>query len=342
MNQSALNPKYLVVGQGSMGTRRLRCLLANGIRPEQILVFDKREDRLSDAQNRFGVQGTTCFENAVCDPAVEAVFISVPGFLHMQFCLAAANAGKHWFCEVPLTTDLDGISELQALTISKGLVGAPGCQVLFHPLGMALKEWAEGPTGGDVLSASYSFGSYLPEWHPHEDYRTFYASNMALGGGNLDVIAQELVWIRWIINRPICNVFCKASKLGKLELAAGTPDHQEMIIEFEGRLMLSMHFDLLDRSHERVIRLVTDNSTLKWSNLDDGLRIFDNRSSSWALSKQPDGYVYESCYIEEIGRFLMCIRERRTWPISLDHAQEIVRVLVALRESISTGRVVNI
>ncbi len=42
--------EYLIVGQGSMRTRRVRCLLANGRQPQQIAVFDTRQDRLAESQ----------------------------------------------------------------------------------------------------------------------------------------------------------------------------------------------------------------------------------------------------------------------------------------------------
>lgn len=128
------------------------------------------------------------------------VFVSLPGAFHVRFCLAAARAGKHWFSEVPLSVNLDGLDELLALT-QGGLVGDRGCQVLFYPVAGALNNWSQKPETEAILGASYSFGSYLPDWHPDEGYRKFYASNQAMGGGNFDVLAQELVWIRWILDQ---------------------------------------------------------------------------------------------------------------------------------------------
>lgn len=337
-----MTQQYLVIGQGSMGKRRVRCLLANNVNADQITVFDTREDRLKESREKYSVRTTSDFENALKDPALVAVLVSVPGFLHMRYCLEAARAGKNWFSEIPLSINLDGIEELKALTRSRSLVGAPGCQVVFHPLGQALRAWAAGPLGGNILAASYAFGSYLPDWHPYEDYRKFYASNKSMGGGNLDVMAQELTWIRLAINRPIIAASCRTSKTSALELADGTPDHHELIVEFQGGLMISMHFDLLDRSHERSIRMATASSTLKWTNLESALQIYDADRKEWKREPQPEGYQYETCYQQEIGRFLRCIDERSPWPVSLEMAEEIVRFLLAIQSSEQTGRVVNL
>ncbi len=331
--------EYLIVGQGSMGKRRVRCLLANGRQPQQIAVFDEREDRLTESQQNYGVQPIRSLEAALQDPGIRAVFVSVPGALHVRFCLAAARAGKHWFSEVPLSVNLDGLDELFALT-EKGLVGAPGCQVLFHPLAGVLKNWSQAVETGAILAASYVFGSYLPDWHPHEDYRKFYASNQAMGGGNLDVLAQELVWIRWILDQAITAVTCRSSKVGSLELAEGTPDHQEIILEFENSLMLSMHLDLHDRTHERLIRLSSESSTAKWSTLEDRVRFFSE--GEWTEEIQPQDLGPEIPYHREIAHFLSCIDGEGRWPVELSTAREIVGVLLAVQKSAAEGRTVPI
>ena len=331
--------EFLIVGQGSMGKRRVRCLLANGCQPQQIAVFDEREDRLAESQENYGVQPAQSLEAALQDPGIRAVLVSVPGAFHVRVCLAAARAGKHWFSEVPLSVNLDGLDELLDLT-QKGLVGAPGCQVLFHPLAGALKDWSQAPETGKVLGASYAFGSYLPEWHPYEDYRKFYASNQAMGGGNLDVLAQELVWIRWILDQAITAVTCRSSKVGSLELAEGTPDHQEIILEFENSSMLSMHLDLHDRTHERLIRLYSESSTAKWSTLEDRVRIF--REGEWTEELQPRDLEPETPYHREIGHFLSCIDGGGRWPVALSAARELAGGLLAVQKSAAEGRTVAI
>lgn len=332
---------YLVIGQGSMGKRRVRCLLANGVPAEQVVVFDQRSDRLSESVQKHGVRAAGSVNAVLDDPETQAVFVSVPGALHLEYCLAAARAGKHWFCEVPLAVRLEGIDELVALT-RQGVVGAPGCQVLFHPLAHALQAWAEAPGAGAILGGTYSFGSYLPEWHPHEDYRQFYASNQAMGGGNLDVIAQELTWLRWITNQPIRAVTCRMSKLSSLELAPGTPDHQELILEFDKGLTLSMHFDLNDRTHERWLRLYAETSTAKWSTLETMIHLYDSGAGKWTEERLPENFTYEICYQQEVTKFLRCIETGEPWPVSLTVAREIVQVLLAMQLSSKERRTVEL
>ena len=333
---------FLVVGQGSMGKRRVRCLLGNKIPAQQITVFDTRSDRLAESQEKYGVRTTDNLDAALNNPDCKAVLVSVPGFLHMQYCLAAVRAGKHWFSEIPLSVNLEGSSELFSLTQQNKLIGAVGCQVLFNPVGRALHKWANDSSTGGVLAGSYALGTYLPEWHPYEDYRKFYASNMAMGGGNLDVIAQELTWIRWIIGHPIVAITCRSSKVGKLELAEGTPDHQELIVEFANKVMISLHFDLNDRTHERTLRLCGENSTAKWSSQDNGVRFYNAEAKTWSEESLPENFDWESCYVDEIGQFMRCIETGQPWVVKLDAALEIVRMLLGLQISSRECRTVRL
>jgi predicted dehydrogenase len=331
---------YLIIGQGSMGKRRVRCLLACGVGPEQIVVFDTRGDRLDESRAKYGVRTTDDYKACLTDPKVAAVFVAVPAYLHVEYCAAAARAGKHWFCEAPLAVKLDGIDALVAATRERALVGACGCQLLFHPLAQALARWAE--DNGPVLTGSYSLGTYLPEWHPYEDYRQYYVCDAAKGGGNLDVIGLDVSWIRWIVGRGIEAVTCRSSKTGDLELAADTPDHHEIILEFSGGPMLSLHFDAVDRTHERWLRLAAGKSTAKWSSLEPWIRVFDSAAKQWNTTDEPAGYDYEHCYHAEIGQFLACIETGAAWPFSIAAAEEAVRVLLALAESSRRGTTVRV
>ena len=56
--------KFLVIGLGSMGKRRVRCLQA--LQYTDVVGFDPREDRRKEAENKFHIKtikslDTVCF-----------------------------------------------------------------------------------------------------------------------------------------------------------------------------------------------------------------------------------------------------------------------------------------
>jgi len=109
---------YFIAGLGSMGKRRIRCLLANGVKPSLIAGFDRRKDRRDEAKEKYAIKTTDNFEEFNATD-VKAVIVSLWPHLHTEYLLKIARKGKNWFCEVPLSLTLDGIEELKTLTAEK-------------------------------------------------------------------------------------------------------------------------------------------------------------------------------------------------------------------------------
>ena len=47
--------KFLIIGLGSMGKRRVRCLKVLGISQDNIYGMDKRADRCREAKEKYGI-----------------------------------------------------------------------------------------------------------------------------------------------------------------------------------------------------------------------------------------------------------------------------------------------
>ena len=69
------------------------------------LLADADEQLAQSAARRLGFEGwTTDWTEVVASPDVDLVSIATPNFLHAPMAIAAANAGKHVFCEKPMAT----------------------------------------------------------------------------------------------------------------------------------------------------------------------------------------------------------------------------------------------
>jgi predicted dehydrogenase len=67
------------------------------------------------------------------DPDVDAVYVSVPNGLHMQWVMAALAAGKHVLCEKPLTRHEAEIACAYKAADDAGLVFGEGFMYRHHP-----------------------------------------------------------------------------------------------------------------------------------------------------------------------------------------------------------------
>jgi predicted dehydrogenase len=74
-----------------------------GFDPELVVCSDTVPERLEDATTSFGYRRASADWRAVVDdPEVDVVVIAAPNMLHLEIIEAAAEAGKHIFCEKPV------------------------------------------------------------------------------------------------------------------------------------------------------------------------------------------------------------------------------------------------
>ena len=71
--------------------------------PVLVACADPAPGAADEAVAAFGfARGNADWRRVVDDPAVDAVWIAAPNMLHVELVEAAAQAGKHVFCEKPV------------------------------------------------------------------------------------------------------------------------------------------------------------------------------------------------------------------------------------------------
>jgi predicted dehydrogenase len=129
-----------VIGFGWLGQAHSRSLLRiptlfaeRDFAPELVVCADTLPARREDAVNSFGfARATGDSREAIDDPAVDLVFVAAPNMLHLELVEAAAQAGKHVFCEKPV----GGTPEqtVQAERAARDVISGVGYNYRFAPL----------------------------------------------------------------------------------------------------------------------------------------------------------------------------------------------------------------
>ena len=71
--------------------------------PRLVICCDNVAQRRTDALEGFGFERVTAeWQDVVADPEVDVVYITAPNMLHEPLAVAAAENGKHVFCEKPV------------------------------------------------------------------------------------------------------------------------------------------------------------------------------------------------------------------------------------------------
>jgi len=97
-----------VIRWGILSTARINKLVLNACRGSEFVNFvavaSRTESRAHDYASANGIpRSFASYEALLKDPEVDAVYISLPNALHIDWTIRALNAGKHVLCEKPLS-----------------------------------------------------------------------------------------------------------------------------------------------------------------------------------------------------------------------------------------------
>jgi predicted dehydrogenase len=145
-----------VVGLGYWGPNLLRGLIEQpGVEVRYVCDLDER--RLSVTARRYpGVTATTCYEDLLDDPDLDAVVIATPVFTHFEMASAALRAGKHTFVEKPLAPSAAEAAEMIDLAQARNLRLMCGQTFLYSPPVQAIKRLIDAGELGDIFFISSS------------------------------------------------------------------------------------------------------------------------------------------------------------------------------------------
>jgi predicted dehydrogenase len=118
-----------LIGSGFMGQAhadafRRAVLLYRNLPAVPVLhtLADATQDLAEAAAKRFGfAKATTDWRALIADPEIEVVDITTPNAMHFDMAMAAIEAGKHVYCEKPLTVKLEDAQALANAAERRGV-----------------------------------------------------------------------------------------------------------------------------------------------------------------------------------------------------------------------------
>ena len=122
-------------------------------RPKLEIVADVDAEAVKAWANNFGfARWTTDWREIVEDPNVDVVDITTPNHLHAEMAIAAAEAGKHVYCEKPLANTSADAARIVAAVEKTGVTSIVGFNYLKNPAqAFAQQLIAEGELGDITL-----------------------------------------------------------------------------------------------------------------------------------------------------------------------------------------------
>jgi myo-inositol 2-dehydrogenase/D-chiro-inositol 1-dehydrogenase len=190
------------------GTGRIGTVHAENIRSipgiEIVSVVEVLEERCHQYAEKLGAKGYTSLEAALADESnpFSAILCCTPTPTHTEVVQTALRAGKHVFCEKPISLNLQESDDCYALAQEKGVHLLCAFQRRYDDSFKRLKEVVS--AGGiGTLQKIRTISRDNPV--PHIDYLK------TSGGIFHDCLSHDIDLMRWIVGEEPVEVFCYAT-----------------------------------------------------------------------------------------------------------------------------------
>src|SRR3989344_509780 len=316
----------LVIGCGSIGERHIKNIYTFG--KQKVIACDPNLTRLQKLKRIYPELEIYSDLDHVWKLYPEVAFICTPTSSHLPLALKAAQHNCHLFIEKPLTHATINILKLQRLVNQNKLTTMVGCNWRFYWAVSEIKSILQKNTIGKVLSARISAGSYLPEWHPCEDYRTLYAAQNKLGGGVILDFIHELDYACWLFGE-INTLTGMYGKLSNLQI--DTEDCAELLMTFKQGPLVSIHVDYLQRVYERSCVIIGSEGTIVWNFSSHKIKIYSVKNKNCKEIEEPENYDLNHMYKLELKYFFECIQIHKNTDNDVFQAAKTLKFALAYK-----------
>src|SRR5215467_10609647 len=187
---------WIVIGIGDITTRRV----IPAIQAESRSRLYGLVTRDPAKAEKFGVRAWTTLEDALTDPAIDAVYVGTPVFLHAPQTIEALRAGKHVLCEKPMAmNEPEACSMVQAAEESGKTLGVAYYRRCYPKVQRAKELIAAGAIGQPVFA---ELTNHM--WFDGGGHRGWLFDPAKAGGGPLlDIASHRLDVLNYLFGRPL-------------------------------------------------------------------------------------------------------------------------------------------
>jgi predicted dehydrogenase len=317
--------KALVIGYGSIGKRHIKNLAS--IKNMKIVVNTKRN------KNKF-LKDTKCtvyqsLELCIKEKPDFAIICNETVY-HVDISIKLAKAGIHIFIEKPISNSLKNIKKLLNISDKNKIITHVGSVLHFHPCIKKIKEIIEKKELGRILSVNVENGSYLPDWHPGEDYRKSYSAKKELGGGVILTCIHEIDYLCWFFDKIIETV-SYTKKVSDLDLSVD--DLSSILFLFKNDIIGQVHLDYFQAPNSRTCKIIGTKGTLVCDLESNFVKIFNIKSRKWKTKLKLGKKDTNQMYKNELIYFIKCIKNNLKDYNDIKQGAYVLKIALSVKKS---------
>ncbi|KQU53369.1 dehydrogenase [Rhodococcus sp. Leaf278] len=330
--------RIALIGAGRIGANHAELVAQRVVGATLAAVSDPIGDAAARLAKQLGApMSTTEVKDVLTSDDIDAVLIAAPARSHTDLVVAAAEAGKHVFCEKPMAVTLADADRAIAATDTAGVVLQVGFNRRFAPGFIAAREAIDagrigtpqllrsltrdpGPWGGDPTR--------VPQWTIFletliHDFDTLCFLNPGSSPARVTALADALI-------RP------DAKELGHLDTAVVTVEFDNgAIATAEASFSALYGYDVRGEvfGSQGMVTAGRGNTTDMVLYGSKGIEIDTSRRDTDLLG---------TSYVGEFTAFAEAIRSGRPAPVTGRDARTALAVALAAIRSVETGAAVRL
>ncbi len=322
-----------VIGSGRIGALHIEHLAQNIPEAELISVCSLDTAGVKSLAKQFNIPKTTDDYTALlADPQIEAVLVASATNTHVEMSQAAAQAGKHVFCEKPISLDLEQIDETLAIVERAGVKFQVGFNRRFDASFVRVREAV---TSGEIGEPHIMrITSRDPAPPPIEYVKVS-------GGIFLDMTIHDFDMARYLIEDEVVEVYAVGGvridpKIGEV----GDIDTAVITLRFRNGVIAT-----IDNSREAVygydqrVEVFGSKGMVTAANPPINTVTFSGSEGTRAASP-PYFFVerYKPAFLSELRAFFACIQENTLPPVTGNDGRAPVVIGFAALKSLRENR----
>lgn len=305
--------KILFAGLGGAGQRHLRTfrkLLPNtsefigyrSIKKTPVLHSDFSIDTASSLEEKYNIKLFNSIEDAINNNP-DLIVISTPTAKHFDLAKKAAENRINIFIEKPFSDSLQGFNDFNNLVKNNKLCFFISFQRRYHPYLRKIKEIVCNRELGKIMSASFNVASYVPSWHPYENFKDLYACRKDLGGGVLLTEIHELDLCYWYFGYPN-KIYCSGGNYSNTSM--DVEDTAHMVIKYDA-FPVTINLCFMQKHTNRSINISGTDGYLEWDAEGNKLTVMNFKTektvnlSDQNLTNDDLFYNQASVFINKLG-----------------------------------------
>ncbi|MHB0875040.1 MAG: aldo/keto reductase [Anaerolineae bacterium] len=241
---------------GILGTGRIAHTFAKALSASAtgtlVAVGSRTEESAQQFASEFGdPRAHGSYEALVADPAVQAIYIALPNYLHLEWILRCAEAGKHILCEKPIAIDYaEALIAVEAARYHDVFL-MEAFMYRCHPQTAKVRDLVREGAIGELraIDAHFSFDVGRP------DYDAFRHQNAGAGGSIMDVGSYCTSVARLMagaaqgkdVTEPL-----DVKGVAHIDATAGVDEWASAVLRFPGDIIASLSCGMMLRQDSEV------------------------------------------------------------------------------------------